>query len=151
MITQFFVFYNHLSNWIESCFQLSLSRIRKFLGSEPEQYYILNNGDVVPASFYIPEHLKQMAYLYEPKNYTLQRPNVEGRLRPIPILSLVLQENNRIYDLTNWLGEIRMRPLENITPKTIVRLWAYVHNKYVTPNTILEVTKDDGSMETHIF
>jgi hypothetical protein len=73
-----------------------------------------------------------------------------GRYRPLSILALQIQHIDvGIIDISDWIGDIRMFPQQDITPRQLVELWGVTQNRYV-PNEDVQVviTRNDGTVET---
>ena len=145
---QLFGYYNYLHECETFYTAVATQQLRRWLGPEVPNYYVLEDGDTVPTTTTIPVSALQNAYLYDMVTQRLtQIGTTEGRHRPVPILGLVVQ--NPIVgpvDLTDWVGELRMNPVAPINPATLVRLWSVVHNRYIpTYNTLLEVTDNNGN------
>jgi hypothetical protein len=148
---QIFGYYNYLHECATFYTAGTAQQLRRWLGPEVPNYYVLENGDAVPTTTEIPVSALQNAYLYDMVTQRLtQLGTTEGRHRPAPILGLVIR-NPLVgtIDLTDWVGELRMNPVAPINPITLVRLWSAAHNRYIPiTDTSLEVTDINGDTST---
>jgi hypothetical protein len=72
----------------------------------------------------------------------------EGRFRPLPYLSLVVEEEDvGNTDLSDWLGELRAKPVPaSMRVEQIITLWSLTNNQYLpTTNTTVRYTTTDGT------
>lgn len=149
MFMQIFGYYNYLHECATFYAAVTTQQLRRWLGPEVPNYYVLENGDTVSTTAQIPVSVLQNAYVYDSETHRLTRiGTTEGRHRPAPILGLVVR-NPLIgaVDLTDWVGELRMNPVAPVNPLMLVRLWSAAHNRYIpTHNTLLEVTDTNGEI-----
>ena len=128
------------------------SWVRRILGPEPQNWILLQDGRIVSSTIVLPPHVQESAYLYNISANHLKKMDGEppGRFRPLSILALQIQHTDvGSIDISDWIGDIRIFPQRDITPKQLVELWALSQNQYV-PNedTHVVVTRNDGSVET---
>ena len=128
------------------------SWVRRTLGPEPQNWILLQDGRIVSSTIVLPSHVQESAYLYNISTNHLKKMDGEptGRFRPLSILALQIQHTDvGSIDISDWIGDIRIFPQQDITPKQLVELWAVSQNQYV-PNedAYVVVTRNDGSIET---
>jgi hypothetical protein len=128
------------------------SWLRRILGPEPQNWILLQDGRIVSSTIALPPHLQESAYLYDAQtNHLTKMDGAEpGRYRPLSILALQIQHTDvGSIDISDWVGEIRMFPQRDITPRQLVELWSATQYRYV-PNDDARVviTRNDGTVET---
>lgn len=147
---QALAWYNNFYEIGQHYINIAVQYLRRMLGPEPQRYYLLANGEIVPATTDIPESFMESALEYNPESQRItQMGTPEGRYRPIQILSLVIR--NPIIgdiDISEWIGELRMLPVFPIQPSSLVRIWASHHSRYIPiQNTLLEITDNEGTQK----
>jgi hypothetical protein len=152
---QALAWYNQLYELGQYYTQVALQYVRRLLGPEPARYLLLANGDTIPAHSEVPAPLLENAYEYDPtlRRFTRRGTPQEGRYRPLPYLGLIVR-NPAIgeIDLSDWIGEARIRPVAAVPPAALVRIWATHHNRYIpTRDTLLEITDNEGTQKTEVF
>lgn len=143
-------------NSIYSYWELSKQYLRSWLGPEPMKLYILKDGSVLPSTLLLPTDMEDEAYIFCPNTNqitSLQNPTPEGRFRPLPYIGIQFNAVSNSVDISDWLGEIRANPIPpNITVEQIVRVWMFVHNRYISlKNTKAHIVKNDGTEEDFTF
>jgi len=133
----------------------AVSAIRTWLGPEPQDYYLLADGRVLPTTMILPVEIASTAYYYNvAKNQITDIPTgfvTHGRFKPaVPYLSMTIQQPGAAdIDLSEWLGELRASPVpQNLPLKQLVTLWSLVKNTYVPSAYTLAVINDAGENET---
>lgn len=73
-----------------------------------------------------------------------------GRHRPLSILALQIQHTDvGSIDISDWVGELRIFPQRDISPRQLVELWGISQNRYVPiEDARAVVTHNDGTVET---
>jgi hypothetical protein len=150
MLLEFFALYNRVETIVISFLFQAKKFIRKILGPEVHNVYLLKNGDIVPTSYSnLDEHLPT-AHLYDVETQRITNALVplEGRYKPVNILGLcILLPNGKKVDLSDWVGTIRMNPEVPLSPKTLVDLWSMSTNTYIKFQTV-EITDNLGDVHT---
>jgi len=135
-----------------------LSAIRRALGPEPQNYWLLEDGRVIPSHIVLPTEVMNSAFFYESATARItaaHTPLQAGRFRPLTYVGIQIHDaivGNT--DISDWLGEVRANPIPEITPQQIVTLWSHVHNQYVPPfrrGTTIRATNSMGEETTLIF
>jgi hypothetical protein len=145
--------YNKLSNYFTlKCVQAA-SWIRSILGPEPQNWHLLQDGRVLSASIVLPPHILSSAYRFDIQTNQLTKMDssiLTGRYRPLSILALqVSHPDVGDIDLSDWIGEIRMFPARDVTPRQLVDLWSASQNRYVPiEDARAIITRSDGTEET---
>ena len=143
--------YEQLSVVVKGYINKAAHIARLWLGPEPEAYYLLSDGQVLPKTIPLPESVHSTAYMYNPdtQSITLASNSApEGRFRPLPFLAFqVTHPNTGTTDLSDWLGELRANPVPELSTQQLITLWSYIHNRYVSlsPDTVIKVTMSDGT------
>lgn len=145
--------YNKLSNYFTIKCAQAASWLRRILGPEPQNWHLLQDGRVLPASIILPPHVYLSAYMYDIQTNQLTKNDntlLTGRYRPLSILALQLSHPDvGDIDLSDWIGEIRIFPARDVTPRQLVDLWSASQNRYIPiEDTRLTLTRNDGSVET---
>lgn len=150
----FLSFLNTVSVYLSSCADQAKNALRVWLGPAPQNYYLLADGRVIPASIPLPAEEQQQAQLFEVQSnrlFSAATPNPVGRFRPIPFVSAIA--NHPTYgaiDLTDWIGELRANPVpQNLGILQLLQLYSLVHNVFVPirGGVTLNVVKNDGTEE----
>jgi len=151
MLVQLLVYYNYVHERTVHYTFVAKQILRRWLGPEIPNFYVLENGDTVPTTAEIPTDVLETAYFYDVESQRLTKTGTtEGRYRPVPLLGLVVRNPAiGMIDLTDWVGNIRMNPVAPISAKTLVGLWSAINNRYIpTQGTLLEVTDSNGDTST---
>jgi hypothetical protein len=144
--------YNTLSNYVMQKRTEFASWLRRQLGPEPQNWHLLQDGRVLSASIVLPPHIQSSAYMYDIQTNQLTKMDslINGRYRPLSILALkVSHPDVGDIDLSDWIGEIRIFPARDVTPRQLVDLWSASQNKYIPiEDARAIITRNDGSVET---
>ena len=128
------------------------SWLRRTLGPEPQNWVLLQDGRIVSSTVTLPTHVHEAAYLFDINANQLTKMDaaVPGRHRPLSILALQIQHTDvGSIDISDWIGELRIFPQRDITPRQLVELWGISQNRYVPiEDARAVVTRDDGTVET---
>jgi hypothetical protein len=126
--------------------------MRSYLGPEPQNWVLLHDGRVIPSTMTLPPAVQANAYLYDIQSNHLTKMDgaPPGRHRHLSILALQIQHPDvGSIDISDWVGEVRMFPPRDVTPRQLVQLWSAVTHRYVPiEDTRVVVTRNDGSVET---
>jgi hypothetical protein len=126
--------------------------IREYIGPEPQQYYILPDGQVLPSSIRLSDQVIPVTHIYDPltnRITSVEQREPSGRFRALRYLSMQITSDVGNIDISDWLGDIRANPVPDISPKQILNLWSLVHNQYIPQNgtTRIHITTNTGSDE----
>lgn len=128
------------------------SLLRRYLGPEPQNLYLLQDGRIFPTSIDLPAAVLASSYMFDIQNnhITKMDGSIPGRYRPLSILALqFMHPDVGVVDISDWIGEIRMFPARDITPRQLLELWSAHQNRYIPLNDIrITITRNDGSVET---
>lgn len=121
---------------IQERWEVLKQALRHWLGPEPQQFYLLADGHVLPTTMEIPESLHATTYIFDPHTNHMvlaSNPAPEGRFRRLPYVALSVQDEIvGNIDLTEWIGELRANPVPSDMPvKQLLTVWSLVHNRYV--------------------
>ena len=155
MIVNVLAFYERMSRYMTPHWYTVLQYIRNLIGPSPQDYYILTDGQVLPATTYLPESVRSTAHLY---CFNTQRivlatnPSPEGRFRHLSYLTATLTgENVDVVDISDWLDDVSVNPEPAIHIRQLFHLWSLVHNRYIPlsgAETVIVVTTNDGETAT---
>ena len=140
------IYYNRIAT-------ATASRLRHYLGPEPQNWALLQDGRILPSTTPFPPTVQETAYLYDIQTNHMTKMGggaTTGRHRPLSILALQIQHPDvGSIDISDWVGEVRIFPAREITPRELVELWGAVQNRYVPiDGARAAVTRNDGSVET---
>ena len=125
--------------------------LRQQLGPQPQNWILLHNR-ILSSTIPLPLHVQSNAYQFDIQTNQLTKMDgaVPGRHRPLSILALQIQHTDvGSIDISDWVGEIRIFPVRDITPRQLVELWGATQNRYVPlEDARAVVTRNDGSVET---
>jgi hypothetical protein len=68
----------------------------------------------------------------------------------MPILSLTIEKEGAVYDLTDWVSEIRANPVTPFSPKQLAQLWILTTNQWAPLTGGCQVTITNGTGETEV-
>lgn len=142
--------------WIQAKYGAAKQKLREWLGPAPQNFLLLTDGSVLPASVHLPDTERATAYVYEAETSRICRMSEStpaGRFRPLPILSLSIEKEGQSYDLTDWLSEIRANPAPPCSPKQLAQLWILTTNQWapLSGGARLTITNGTGETETSIW
>lgn len=128
------------------------SWLRRALGPEPQNWVLLQDGRIVSSTITLPPHVQSSAYEYNINTNHLTKMDAAapGRHRPLSILALQIQHTDvGSIDISDWVGELRIFPQRDISPRQLVELWGISQNRYVPiEDARAVVTHNDGTVET---
>ena len=145
---------NQAYEFVQQQVQNAVSALRTWLGPEPQNYYILADGRVVPTTVTLPRDVAEQAFLFNYKKNRLTAAAAtltEGRFRPaVPYLSIVIKQPlSTDIDISEWVGDMRANPVpENIPLKQLISLWSLTNSRYIPLSYTLETINADGEYET---
>ena len=145
---------NQAYDFVQRQVQNAVSALRTWLGPEPQNFYLLADGRVVPTTFALPADVAELAFLFntQTQHFTLAAvTSPEGRFkRAVPYLSVVIKQPiTGDIDLSEWVSELRANPVpENLPLKQLVTLWSLTNSRYVPISYTLETINSDGEYGT---
>jgi len=145
---------NIVYDYVQQQVQNAASALRTWLGPEPQNYYVLADGRVVPASVSLPADIAELAFIFNPQtqHFTSATATVPmGRFKPaVPYLSIVIKQPiTGDIDLSEWVGDLRANPVPETLPlKQLVTLWSLTTSRYVPLSYTLETINSDGEYGT---
>jgi hypothetical protein len=130
------------------------SHIRRTLGPEPQNYWLLHDGRILPEYVNLPPAVESTAFFYDTSTARITLANdraPQGRFRPLTTISIQIQDEIvGSTDISDWLGEIRANPVPPLPPHQLIYLWSAVHGQYIPPfsrGTSIVVTTSSGDEE----
>jgi hypothetical protein len=145
---------NMAYDYVQQQVQNAVSALRTWLGPEPQNYYLLADGRVVPTTFALPADVADLAFLFNTltQHFTSAAvPAPMGRFkRAVPYLSVVIKQPiTGDIDLSEWVSELRANPVPETLPlKQLVTLWSLTTSRYVPLSYTLETINSDGEYGT---
>ena len=144
-----------LLQWMSAVTKNAKHVARKFLGPEPINYYVLEDGRIIPTTISIPSQLTATTYMFDVQSNRMTLvadPTPTGRFRQLPIIGLVVEKSDWgiSHDLTDWLSEIRINPVpstKQLQSLQIIQLWGLLTNNFIPLNGTT-VSTTDSSGET---
>jgi hypothetical protein len=151
MLLQLLVWFEHACQWAKIQWEVQKQFLRTWLGPAPRDYYLLNNGDILPVHIQLPHHIKSYMY-FNNKTNTIQRDAQEGRFVRLPWLTVTHTCDEITTDLTDVISELRCTRDDQPTLLQTVRLAALLQNEYLTEsNATLHVTTNMGEEEVYEY
>jgi len=153
MYLQLLAFWHHLTVYTGIVWNAALAKIRSFVGPAPVNYYLLQDGRVLPNSINLPTELIVTTYEYEPHSNRLSllsNTDIGARFRRLPTIAMSFNHpSTGEVDISDWLGEIRAHPVPELTVKQLLTLWSLAHHRYVplSDGVQVSVTKNDGETD----
>jgi hypothetical protein len=141
--------------YVQPYWEYLKKEVRNFLGPEPISYLLLEDGNVIPSSFKLPNEMRPSSFVYHPLTRQILRLDIlgEGRLKPLPYLGIVFKSPTQEVDISEWVGNIRAYPVPAfLTAKQLLGLWSNVHAQHLFgKDASIHIVKEDGSEETLAF
>ena len=136
--------YNNLLVWAHAEWALVLSKARSLLGADPEQVYLLTNGEVVSSRYTIPDVFQRCVYDPVTNRIGSVAPPADARYRPAPFLALLVSYENMTHCLDNWIGAVRCYNCSDISLPQLVALWATANHVYIPRGSSIRALNDEG-------
>ena len=144
--------YNTLTVFLAQKCTEAAAWMRRALGPEPQNWILLQDGRIISSTVTLPTHVRDTAYLFDinSNHVTKMDSAAPGRHRPLSILALQIQHTDvGSIDISDWIGELRIFPQRDITPRQLVELWGISQNCFVPiEDARALVTRNDGTVET---
>ena len=152
MLLTLLAFWHRATIYMTHVWDETKSKIRSWLGPEPQNYYLLQDGRVLPSLITIPESLLATTHVYDPRSHRMTALNAEpdARHRRLNIIAANFSHpDTGAVDISEWVGEIRAHPVPEIQVRQLLTLWSLAHNSYVpfSGGTQVNVTKNDGETD----
>jgi len=149
MMLEILAWYEQFSTVVRHYWEIAKHSTRQWLGPEPQRWFLLADGRILPSTIALPNSVLATTYEFDPHTNRMHQGNEEeGRFRPLPYLSLVVEEEDvGNTDLSDWLGELRAKPVPaSMRVEQIITLWSLTNNQYLpTTNTTVRYTTTDGT------
>lgn len=152
MLLHLLACYEHAYEYVAYYWTQAKHYMRKQLGPEPQQWYLLGDGQVIPSTTNIPDNVLESTYVYDSntRHITVCHDTEPiGRYRPLYYIAMSIEYNTYTADASDWLGEIRCNPVPIIPVKQLLQLWMYDTQTYVPTDgtTKITVTTNTGEEE----
>jgi len=145
-------FYERATTFVKGYWEITKTHLRTWLGPEPQKWYLLEDGRVLPSTILLPSVVMATTYCFDPSTNRMSLcEGPEGRFKPMAYLSLAIEEEDvGITDISDWIGELRTNPAPSMIPvEQLITLWSLVHNQYLpATHIVVRYTRADGSEET---
>ena len=144
---------NMAYDYVQQQVQNAVSALRTWLGPEPQNYYLLADGRIVPTTVTLPPDVAEVAFLFNTltQHFTSVTATAPmGRFKPaVPYLSIVIKQPiTGDIDLSEWVGELRANPVPETLPlKQLITLWSLTNSRYVPLSYTLETINSEGEYE----
>jgi len=141
---------NYCLDFLQQQKNNAVNLLRQWLGPLPQNFWLLDDGRVLPITYTLPNSVANLAYLYDCEIHHMFGMNVNnGRpRRATPYLSVVIhQPDQEPLDLSDWMNELKVQP-PPATPfvlPQLVDLWAAVHHTYVGTRYRIEYINSEGT------
>jgi hypothetical protein len=157
MWLQLLAFWHQLTIATAIVWNAALTKIRTAVGPAPVEYYLLEDGRVLPSSIVLPVSTHSSTYLYNPHSHRLSLlSNIDpsARFRRLDTIALSFNHpSTGEVDISDWLGEVRAHPVPDLPVKQLLSLWSLAHHRYVplSDGVQVSVTKNDGETDLITF
>ena len=156
MWLQCLAFYEHASVYVKQCKDKFNSAMRAWLGPEPQDYYLLSDGSVLPTSISLPSSVSEAAatFCYDCVAHRIRPATAaaEGRFRPVPIVALRVERDDvGSVDISEWIGDLRqLGMVEAPNIMQLLHLYSLVSNTFVplSGGAVVYMTRNDGTEVT---
>jgi hypothetical protein len=149
MLFDILVWFEQAYQWASLQWKIQKQFLREWLGPQPQDYLLLNNGDIVPAHTQLPPHIGTLRF--QSSTHTISGPT-EGRRVPLPWLTLEHSCNTIRTDLTDVVSEIRCTKDHIPSLLQTVRLVALLRNEYLSEsNARIITTNNMGEQEVYEY
>ncbi len=143
------VFYERVSNYVQTYWETLKEAARKYLGPSPNTTYLLfDNDEVIPAG---KEHCKYSHVAqYIPTNAKIVASH-EAPYKRLPWISVQHILGDHVIDLTDWMSEIRANTTVSLLG--VLRLASYALNVHLpeTDHAKIVVITRDGEEEEYKY
>jgi hypothetical protein len=153
MWLQLLAFWHTTSIYLASVWDAAKTKARDWLGPAPQNFYLLQDGRVLPSSVPLPSTLTATTHLYDPRTHKMTavtNTDPDARHRRLNIIAANFSHaDTGPVDISDWVGEIRAFPVPELPVRQLLTLWALVHNQYVplSGGAQVNVTKNDGETD----
>jgi hypothetical protein len=144
-VVYFLKCYTNLLVYFEQYKQQVLTKARQLLGQDPEQVFVLSNGDVVSSRYTLGAEVP--ALVYNPETNRLHPRVLQGavRFRPSSILALSVRAADRTLCLDEWIGTFRVFDCPDLSLQQLVALWSVANHVYIKKGTPIYGINDEGT------
>lgn len=145
-ILDLLVFFQHVSEYVRTYWEIAKETARKYLGPSPNTTYLVFDNDEVIATG--KEHCKYSHIAqYSPQECRITDAKSTAPYKRLPWVSVHHVIGDHIIDLSDWLAEIRANT--PITLLALLRLSSFAMNTHLpeTENAKIIVITRDGEGE----
>jgi hypothetical protein len=152
MLFTLLAFWHNVSVYLAGVWDETKTKLRSWLGPEPMNYYLLQDGRVLPSLINLPPSLAATTHLFNPRNHRMTALNSEpdARHRRLNVIAANFSHpDTGNIDISDWVGEIRAHPVPELSIRQLLSLWSLTHNRFVpfSGGTQVSVTKNDGETD----
>jgi hypothetical protein len=149
-IMDILVYYEHISNYVQTYWEIAKELARNYLGPSPNMTYLLfDNEEVVPAGKLTNNIHCKYAHVaeYIPSNAKIVA-NSQTSYKRLPWISAQYIGRDRVIDITDWMSDIKTNTTVSLLG--VLRLASYALNVHL-PETeeakVLVITRDGEEEE----
>jgi hypothetical protein len=152
MLLALLAYYERASTFIKYYINEGKHVLRALLGPEPQNWYLLPDGRVLPTTMPLPPSIKDATYLYHVGSNRITTANEEepaGRFRPLRILGMSYEHDDYgSAEITDWVGELRANPVMDLNSKQLLTLYSLATNHFLplSGGVRVSITKNDGEI-----
>lgn len=152
MLLTLLAFWHNVSVYLTNVWDETKTKLRTWLGPEPQNYYLLQDGRVLPSVISLPPSIAATTHLYDPRSHrlTVLDSEPDARHRRLNIIAANFSHpDTGAVDISDWVGEIRAHPVPELPIRQLLMLWSLAHNRYVpfSGGVQVSITKNDGETD----
>ena len=141
------IWYGRITNYCSSIYEISLNKVRTWLGPLPQSYYVLTDGRVVPSIMTLPSSLLGTYYEYKTGESIIRQSFSTARLRRISYIAVEVEGN----DLSDWIQSLRWVGSAEPSLQSLVTLWGLIHQRVFELGTTIHATKNTAEEVTMTY
>ena len=141
------IWYGRITNYCSSIYEISLNKVRAWVGPLPQSYHVLTDGRVVPSTLILPSSLLGTHYEYIPEEHVLRQSLSTARSRRISYIAVEVEG----YDLSDWIQDLRWVGSAEPSLHSLVTLWGLIHQRVFAYGSIVHATKNTAEEVTMIY
>ena len=141
------IWYGRITNYCSSIYEISLNKVRAWVGPLPQSYHVLTDGRVVPSTLILPSSLLGTHYEYIPEEHVLRQSLSTARSQRISYIAVEVEG----YDLSDWIQDLRWVGSAEPSLQSLVTLWGLIHQRVFAYGTVVHATKNTAEEVTMIY
>lgn len=150
MLLTLLAFYERASTFVKNYAEQAKHYARAWLGPEPQNWYLLPDGRVLPTTIDLPPAVKSETLLYIVGSNRITKasePEPTGRFRPLRFVAMSYCHGEfGSAEITDWIGDLRANPVTDVCAKQLLTLYSLSTNHFLplSGGVRVSVTKNDG-------